>query len=225
MSSRPRPGSCSRCRSPACSLIALGNGTLLRGRAAGWVGTAAIGLAFVFALITFFKLQDLPAEERVVTSSLWDLVNVAGVHIQSRHLRRPAVDADDPDRQRGLGADPPLLGRLHGLRPRLRALLRVPELLRLLDAAAGARGQPRAADRRLGVRRRGELHADLVLVPAHDRDQRGHQGVRDQRRRRRRPRARHVLHLPRDGRARLHAAVRRRAATCSRSNDPSLVAG
>ena len=62
--------------------IALGSGSLLRGRAAGWVGTAAIGLAFVFALITFFKLQDLPAEERVVTSSLWDLANVAGVHIQ-----------------------------------------------------------------------------------------------------------------------------------------------
>ena len=30
------------------------------GAPSGWVGTAAIGLSFVFALITFFKLQDLP---------------------------------------------------------------------------------------------------------------------------------------------------------------------
>ncbi len=36
----------------------------------------------MFAVITLIKLQDLPAEERVVTSSLWDLADVAGVHIQ-----------------------------------------------------------------------------------------------------------------------------------------------
>ena len=58
------------------------------------------------------------------------------------------------------------------LRPRLRAVLLVPELLRVLDAAAGAGRQLPAADRRLGVRRRRLLPADLVLVPAHDRDQR-----------------------------------------------------
>src|SRR5204862_2382640 len=62
--------------------IALLNRGVLSGRAAGFVGTAAIGLSFVFALITFFKLEDLPSEERVVTSALWDLANVAGVHIQ-----------------------------------------------------------------------------------------------------------------------------------------------
>ena len=81
-------------------------------------------------------------------------------------------------------------------RPRLRALLRLPELLRLLDAAARAGGQLPAAHRRLGVRRRRLLPADLVLVPAHDGDGGGHQGVRHQRGRRRRPRAGHVLHLP-----------------------------
>ena len=54
-------------------------------------------------------------------------------------------------------------------RPGLRALLRLPELLRLLDAAARPGGQLPPADRRLGVRRRGVLPADLVLVPAHDR--------------------------------------------------------
>ncbi len=63
-------------------LIALGNRSLLRGAAAGWAGTIAIAASFVFALITLIKLQDLPAEERVVTSSLWDLANVAGVHIK-----------------------------------------------------------------------------------------------------------------------------------------------
>jgi NADH-quinone oxidoreductase subunit L len=63
-------------------LVSLLNRSLLRGRASGWVGTAAVGLSFVFALVTFLRLQDLPAEERVVTSSLWDLADVAGVQIK-----------------------------------------------------------------------------------------------------------------------------------------------
>ena len=63
-------------------LIALLGRSVLRGMRAGWAGTAAIGLSFVFAVITLVKLQDLPEEERVVTSSLWDLANVAGVHIK-----------------------------------------------------------------------------------------------------------------------------------------------
>ena len=93
--------------------------------------------------------------------------------------RRPGVDPDRPAerahgarRHRRLDAHPPLLGGLHGRRPRLRALLRLPELLRLLHAAAGPGGQLRAADRRLGVRRRRVLHADQLLVPAHDGDER-----------------------------------------------------
>ena len=47
----------------------------------------------------------------------------------------------------------------------------LPQLLRLLDAAAGPRRQLRAADRRLGVRRLRLLRADQLLVPARDRDQ------------------------------------------------------
>ena len=81
-------------------------------------------------------------------------------------------------------------------RPRLRALLRLPELLRLLDARAGDGGQLPAAHHRLGLRRRRVLPADLVLVPAHDGDSGRHQGVRHQRGRRRRARPGHVLHLP-----------------------------
>ena len=101
-------------------------------------------------------------------------------------------------------------------RPRLRALLRVPELLRLLDAPARPGGELLHPDHRVGVRRRGLLPADLVLVPPPDGDRRGHQGVRHQRRRRRRARARHVLPaaphghggLPQD----LRASPRRRSA-------------
>jgi NADH-quinone oxidoreductase subunit L len=63
-------------------VISLGGDRLLAGKRAGWVGTAAIALSFLFALITLVKLQDLPAEERHVTSALWDLANVAGVHIE-----------------------------------------------------------------------------------------------------------------------------------------------
>ena len=85
---------------------------------------------------------------------------------------RPAERADDADRLRRLGADPPLLGGVHGRRPRLRALLRVPELLRVQHAAAGRGGQLPAADHRLGVRRRRVVLPDLVLVPAQDRDRR-----------------------------------------------------
>ena len=111
-------------------------------------------------------------------------------------------------------------------RPRLRALLRLPELLRLLDAAAGPGGQLPAADRRLGVRRRRLLPADLLLVPAHDRDQRRHQGVRDQRRRRRRARARHVLHLQAHRHARLpQARSTRSTQRVRRATTATLVAG
>jgi NADH-quinone oxidoreductase subunit L len=55
---------------------------VLTPRTAGWIGTAAIAIAFVFALVTFFQVQDLPEEARVATSSLWDLANVDGVRIR-----------------------------------------------------------------------------------------------------------------------------------------------
>ncbi|CAB4879222.1 unannotated protein [freshwater metagenome] len=61
-------------------IIALG-GRVLPPRAAGWIGTAAIAAAFVFAIITLVKLQGLGAEERHVASSLWDLANVGGLRI------------------------------------------------------------------------------------------------------------------------------------------------
>ena len=51
-------------------------------------------------------------------------------------------------------------------------LLQLPQLLRLLDAAAGPRRQLRPPDRRLGLRRLRLLRADQLLVPADDRDRR-----------------------------------------------------
>jgi NADH-quinone oxidoreductase subunit L len=57
-------------------------GKKLSPRAAGTIGTLAIALAFVFAVLTLIKLQALPSNARVETTSLWDLVNVDGVKIQ-----------------------------------------------------------------------------------------------------------------------------------------------
>jgi NADH-quinone oxidoreductase subunit L len=51
----------------------------LPGRSAGWIGSAAIGLAFVNSIGALVRLQDRPAEERHLVSSLWDYVNTAGV--------------------------------------------------------------------------------------------------------------------------------------------------
>ncbi len=62
-------------------LITLG-GRRWSPRGAGWLGTLAIAASFVFAVIAFLKLGDLPEEERVATSSLWDLANVSDVTIQ-----------------------------------------------------------------------------------------------------------------------------------------------
>ena len=70
----------------ACPLVGMLTiallGKKLSPRAAGTIGTLAIALAFVFAVITLIKLQALPSDARVETTSLWDLVNVDGVKIQ-----------------------------------------------------------------------------------------------------------------------------------------------
>ncbi len=134
-----------------------------------------------------------------------------------RRRRRPALDPrgspvglHDPHRHGRLDPDPSLLDLLHGGRRGLRPLLLLPQLLRLLDAAAGAGGELPDPDRRLGVRGRGVLPADLVLVPAHDRHPCGDQGLRDQRGRRRGAGAGHLLHLQAHPHARLPAHLPRR---------------
>jgi NADH-quinone oxidoreductase subunit L len=52
----------------------------LPGRSAGWIGSAAIGLAFLNAVGALVQLLDRPEDQRHLTSSLWDYLNTAGVH-------------------------------------------------------------------------------------------------------------------------------------------------
>jgi NADH-quinone oxidoreductase subunit L len=54
----------------------------LPGRSAGWIGSAAIGLAFVNAIAALVQLQDKPAEARRLTSSLWDYAATAGIDVK-----------------------------------------------------------------------------------------------------------------------------------------------
>jgi NADH-quinone oxidoreductase subunit L len=54
----------------------------LPGRSAGWIGSAAIGLAFLNALGALVELLDRPAAERHLTSSLWDYANTVGVNVK-----------------------------------------------------------------------------------------------------------------------------------------------
>jgi NADH-quinone oxidoreductase subunit L len=62
-------------------VIALGWRSL-PGRSAGWIGSAAIGLAFLNSLGALVQLQNEPEEGRALTSSLWDYVATAGVNVK-----------------------------------------------------------------------------------------------------------------------------------------------
>ena len=167
------------------------------GGRAGWIGTAAIGLAFVGSIGALVTLLDQPEEGRQLDLLALDYASAAGLDIQLGILVDPlsvfmclvvtgvstlihlySVAYMESDR---------------GLRP----LLQLPQLLRLLDAAAGPGRQLRPADRRLGLRRLRLLRADQLLVPARHRDHGRDEGVRDQRRRRRRPGPRRASRLPR----------------------------
>jgi NADH-quinone oxidoreductase subunit L len=59
-------------------VIALG-WRALPGRTAGWIGSAAIGLAFVNAIAALVQLQEEPENARRLTSSLWDYAVTSGV--------------------------------------------------------------------------------------------------------------------------------------------------
>ena len=106
-----------------------------------------------------------------------------------RQLRRPlglpprsAVRDDDPRRHRRRVPDPRLLDRLHarGVEGRLRAVLRVPEPLRLLHADARARRQLPRDVRRVGGRRPLLVPADRVLLREEERVGRRQEGVHRQ---------------------------------------------
>jgi NADH-quinone oxidoreductase subunit L len=62
---------------------------LWRGRAAGYVGTAALLGSFACAVGAFFALQGEPAEGRQLVSALWDYAATAGLDAQVSILVDP----------------------------------------------------------------------------------------------------------------------------------------
>ncbi|MGI8803722.1 MAG: NADH-quinone oxidoreductase subunit L [Solirubrobacteraceae bacterium] len=62
---------------------------VLPGRAAGWIGTAAVGASFVFAVLALLKLQGQPEAHRQVTSTLWDYAVSVGVDAKMTILVDP----------------------------------------------------------------------------------------------------------------------------------------
>jgi NADH-quinone oxidoreductase subunit L len=62
-------------------VIAFGRRSL-PGRAAGWIGTTAIGLAFLASIGMLIMLLDQPVSDRHLTSSLYDYASAAGLDIQ-----------------------------------------------------------------------------------------------------------------------------------------------
>jgi NADH-quinone oxidoreductase subunit L len=61
----------------------------LPARTVGWIGTAAIGAAFVCAVLTCISLQDRGEGQRQVVYSAWDIINTAGVKAQLAVLIDP----------------------------------------------------------------------------------------------------------------------------------------
>ena len=62
---------------------------VLPGRAAGWIGTAAIGASFISAIAALTMLLDEPEKHRQLTSSLWDYASAAGLDIKLGILLDP----------------------------------------------------------------------------------------------------------------------------------------
>jgi NADH-quinone oxidoreductase subunit L len=69
-------------------MIALG-WRVLPDRSAGWIGTSAIFLSFVSAVVTLIKLQGLAPAHRQVTSSLYDYAVTAGIDARMSILVDP----------------------------------------------------------------------------------------------------------------------------------------
>src|ERR1700677_5131957 len=69
-------------------IIAFGFRTLPR-RTAGWIGTGAIGLAFLAALGALISLQSVAPAHREVATSLWNYASTVGVNAQMGILVDP----------------------------------------------------------------------------------------------------------------------------------------
>jgi NADH-quinone oxidoreductase subunit L len=62
-------------------VVALG-WTVWRGRMAGWLGSAAILVAFIASIGAFLSLLDKDPEARTVVSNAFDYIDVAGIHVK-----------------------------------------------------------------------------------------------------------------------------------------------
>jgi NADH-quinone oxidoreductase subunit L len=76
------------CPLAGTGVIALGH-RWLPGRSAGWLGTLAVGLSFVFALLTLIAMLRRGGDHRVVTSTLWNYDVSAGVDAKLQILVDP----------------------------------------------------------------------------------------------------------------------------------------
>jgi NADH-quinone oxidoreductase subunit L len=75
---------------PLLGMLTLAFGyRVLPGNTAGWIGTSAIGLAFVAALGALISLQGHSADHRELTSSLWSYANTVGVNAEVSILVDP----------------------------------------------------------------------------------------------------------------------------------------
>ena len=75
---------------PLLGTIVTGAGyRVLPGRLAGWIGTAAIFLAFLAALGALFSLQGHAPHDRQLSSSLWNYASTAGIDAQMSILVDP----------------------------------------------------------------------------------------------------------------------------------------
>ncbi len=65
----------------AGSMVIAFGGRALPARASGWIGTGAIGLAFLSSIGALVALLDEPTDARQLTDTLWDYASAAGLEI------------------------------------------------------------------------------------------------------------------------------------------------
>ena len=157
------------------------------------IACAPVTLSFLFSLWAFGPVAVLAGQGAVSHRPLLQL-DPHGLLQRGRGLLGgSAVGHHDPGGERHRRTDPLLLHRLHARGPVLVALLRLPEPVHLLHAAAGDRRQPAADVRGLGGSGAVLVGAHRVLVHGPHQHPGRQQGLHRQPRRRLRL---HPGHLP-----------------------------
>ena len=144
---------------------------------AGWLASGLMAGSFVWSVVTFFALHDLPESARAHVTTIFTWLPSGGLHVEHGLPRRSAVGHVHPLRHRRRHADPRLRDRLHARRPALLPLLRLHEPVLRLDADPGARLELPRHLPRVGGRRAVLVPAHLVLVRAPRRGDRRQEGV------------------------------------------------